>query len=85
MGVRGFLAAKFSELPSETEMEVYITNAENVVLEKGKLMKGKVKGPAAQMVFKFAMPVPGAGVYTFWARENGGEPMRLVQWTAEEK
>lgn len=84
-GVRGFMAAKFSDLPVESELEVYLTDSNNVVLEKGKLMKGKIKGPAAQVVFKFAIPVPAAGAYTFWARESGGEPVRLVQWTAEEK
>lgn len=84
-GVRGFMAVKMSELPTEGELEVYFTDAENVVMEKGKLMKGKLKGPAAQVVFRFALPVPKAGTYTFWARLDGGEPMRLVQWTAEEK
>lgn len=85
MGVRGFMGMKVSELAPEGELEVYVTDANNVVLEKGKLMKGKVKGPTAQLVFRFALPVPAAGVYTFWARMDGGEPMRLVQWIAEEK
>jgi hypothetical protein len=85
IGVRGCMAAKFSGIPEEGELEVYLTDANNVVLEKGKLMKGKVKGPVAQVVFRFTIPVPTAGVYTFWVRMDSGEPMRLVQWTAEEK
>jgi hypothetical protein len=85
MGVRGFLAAKFSDVPAEGELEIYITDANNVVLEKGRLMKGKVKGPATQVVLRFAIPVSAAGTYTFWSRMEGGEPVRLVQWMAEEK
>lgn len=85
MNVRGFMAVKFSDLPAEGDIEVYFTDSENVVLEKGRLMKGKIKGPAAQVVFRFALPVEKAGAYTFWARLDGGEPVRLVQWTAEEK
>jgi len=85
LGVRGILATKLSEVPTEAELEIYLTDENNVVLEKGHLMKTKVKGPVTQAVLRFALPVPRAGVYTFWARMEGGEPMRLVQWTAEEK
>jgi hypothetical protein len=85
LGVRGILAAKFSEVPAEAELEIYLTDENNVVLDKGHLMKIKVKGPFTQIVSRFGLLVPDVGVYTFWARMDGGEPMRLVQWTAEEK
>ena len=85
MGLRGFLGMKISQLPEEGEMEVYMTDSANVVVEKGNLMKGKVKGPAAQIVFRLTLPVQKADVYTIWGRIDGGEPVRLVQWTAEEK
>ncbi len=85
LGVRGFMAAKISELPEEGEMEIYMTDEQNVVVNNGRLMKGKMKGPVAQIVFRFSIPVEKPGVYTFWSRLEGGEPVRLVQWTAEEK
>lgn len=85
MGVAGFLALKISDVPNEGELEVYMTDANNVVLERGRMMKGNVKGPSVQIVLKFATPVPGVGMYTFWARMDGGEPVRLLQWVAEEK
>ncbi len=86
LGVHGFLAAKFSNLSAgDAELEIYVTDEQNVILEKGHLIKTVAKGPGTQIVFRFAVPVPRLGIYTFWARIGGGEPTRLVQWVAEEK
>ena len=85
MGVRGFLAVKLSDLPESSELEVYMTDDAQVIGEKGRLMKGNIKGPMSQIVFRFGIPIEKTGTYTFWARLEGGEPVRLTQWTAEQK
>ncbi len=85
LGLRAFLGVKLSELPEEGDLEVYVTDSANVVVEKGNLMKGKVKGPSAQIVFRITLPVAKPDTYTIWVRLGGGEPQRLTAWIAEEK
>ena len=85
MGMRGFLAVKISDIPAESEMEIYMTDSANVVIDQGRIMKGKIKGPAAQIVLRVSVPVKDAGTYIVWGRMDSGEPMRLLTWGAEVK
>lgn len=81
--LRGFFATRFEGLSPEHEIELYMTNAEKILVEKGNLYKGVVKGPGAQIVMRIpGVPIAGNGEYIMWARFDGGEPMRLCSWTA---
>ncbi len=83
--LRGFLAVKCSELEGENACEIYMTDKNNVILDKGHIMKGKIKGPAVQIVLKIAVPIPAPGTYSLWIRVENGEPKRLLMWSAEVK
>jgi hypothetical protein len=85
-GLQGFLAVKLVGLPGECEVEAYLTDAQQTLVPNAQLFKGKVKGPQATIVVRVpGLAVPDFGEYTFWARVDGGEPMRLTTWTAVQK
>lgn len=79
--LNAFMAAKFRDLPEECELEIYLTDAHNVLLEKGKVFKEKVKGKSVHVVAKIrGLEVPAEGEYRFSARIDGGEPVPLCNW-----
>lgn len=81
--LNGFMAARFHDLPEETDLEIYVTDANNVLLEKGKVFKEKVKGAQVHVVARIrGLQVPSVGEYRFWARIDAGEPMPLCTWLA---
>lgn len=82
LALNAFMAAKFRDLPEECNLEIYLTDANNVLLEKGKVFKEKVKGKNVHVVAKIrGLEVPAEGEYRFSARIDGGEPMPLCTWT----
>ena len=84
--LRGFFATRLVDLPQESTLEVYMTDVTNTLVEKGQLFKNKVKGPGANIVIRIGgIQVPTAGEYSIWGRVDGGEPMKLCSWTADEK
>lgn len=81
--LNGFMAVRFRDLPAESEIEVYVTDANNVLIEKGKVFKEKVKGPNVHVVARIrGLQVPSEGEYRFSARIDGGEPIVLCNWLA---
>lgn len=86
MVLRGFFATRLVGLPTEGEMEMYLTDSSNTLIDKGQLFKGKIKGPGANIVIRIGgVQVPKIGEYSVWGRVDGGEPMRLCTWTVDEK
>lgn len=86
MVLRGFFATRVIGLPAEAEMEIYLTDSSNTLIEKGQLFKNKVKGPGANIVIRIGgIQVPGAGEYSVWGRVDGGEPIKLCTWMVDEK
>lgn len=86
MVLRGFFAARLIGLPPEGEMEIYLTDASNTLIDKGQLLKSKIKGPGANIVIRIGgVQVAKTGEYSVWGRVDGGEPIRLCHWTVDEK
>ena len=86
MVLRGFFATRVIGLPAEAEMEIYLTDGSNLLIDKGQLFKNKVKGPGANIVIRIGgIQVPGAGEYSVWGRVDGGEPIKLCTWMVDEK
>jgi hypothetical protein len=80
--LRGFFATRLVGLPAEAQVEIYLTDATNTLVDKGQLFKNKLKGPGANVVIRIGgIAVPAVGEYTIWARVDGGEPLRLCSWT----
>lgn len=83
VALNGFMAARFRDLPEETDLEIYVTDANNVLLEKGNVFKEHVKGNNVHVVARIrGLQVLGVGEYRFWARIDAGEPMPLCTWLA---
>ncbi len=81
--LRGFFAARLIGLPVESGLEIYLTDGTNTLIDKGQLLKGKLSGPNANLLIRIqGIQVPGFGEYSLWARLDGGEPLRLCNWTA---
>lgn len=81
--LNGFMAVRFRDLPAESDLEIYMTDANNVLLEKGKVFKEHVKGSNVHVVARIrGLQVPEVGEYRFSARIDGGEPIPLCTWTA---
>ena len=86
MVLRGFFASRVIGLPAEAEMEIYLTDSFNTLIDKGQLFKNKVKGPGANIVIRIGgIQVPGVGEYSVWGRVDGGEPIKLCTWMVDEK
>lgn len=86
MALRGFFGARLTGLPAEGEVEIYLTDSSNTLIDKGQLFKNKMKGPSANIVIRIGgVLVPSAGEYSVWGRVDGGEPMKLCSWNVEEK
>jgi hypothetical protein len=86
MMLRGFFAARLVNMPAEAETEIYLTDAANTLIDKGRLLKNKVKGPNANIVIRIGgIQVPAAGEYSVWGRVDGGEPLKLCTWMVEAK
>ncbi|MCR4312396.1 MAG: hypothetical protein NUV56_03870 [Candidatus Uhrbacteria bacterium] len=86
IALRGFLAVRFTRLPAEGNLEVYVTDANNTLIEKGTMFKQGVKGPNANLIVRIAgMNLPAAGEYRIWARLDAGEPIELCAWHADVK
>ncbi|MFZ2682217.1 MAG: hypothetical protein WAZ14_03945 [Patescibacteria group bacterium] len=84
--LRGFFATRIVGLPPEGNMEIYLTDSSNTLIDKGQLFKNTVKGPGSNIVIRIGgVQVPGAGEYSVWGRVDGGEPIKLCTWTVEEK
>lgn len=86
IALRGYLAVRFTHLPVATNLEVYVTDATNTLVERGTMFKQEVKGPNANLIVRVAgMVMPKAGEYRIWARIDGAEPLELCTWYAEVK
>ena len=86
MVLRGFFAARLIGLPAEANMEIYLTDDHNTLIDKGQLFKNKLKGPGANIVIRIGgIQVQKAGEYSVWGRVDGGEPIKLCTWTVDEK
>lgn len=84
--LRCFFATRLVNMPTEADVELYVTDANNMLVENGKILQAKVKGPNANLVARIAgLPVKAPGEYRVWARVDGGEPMPLCTWEAVEK
>lgn len=84
--LRGFLAMRLTHLPEAPNVEVYVTDASNTLVEKGTMFKQQIKGPNANLLVRIGgMTVPKAGEYRIWSRVDGSEPLELCTWYAEEK
>ena len=86
MVLRGFLAVRFTRLQEKAALEVYVTDANNTLIEKGTMFKQEIKGPTANLIVRIAgMPIPAAGEYRIWGRVDAGEPIELCAWYADVK
>ena len=86
MILRGFFAARLTGLPAEAQVEIYLTDSSNTLVDKGQFFKNKLKGPGANIVIRIGgVQVPAVGEYSVWGRVDGGEPIKLCSWTADEK
>lgn len=84
--LRGFLAVRFTHLPENPNLEVYVTDGGNTLVEKGTMFKQQIKGPNANLMVRIGgMKMPQAGEYRVWARIDGAEPLELCTWYAEAK
>ncbi len=83
VALRGFFATRLINLPVESEMEVYVTDGSNTLVDGGQLFKNKISGSAANLVARIPnLPVKSVGEYRIWARVDGGEPVHLCTWDA---
>jgi hypothetical protein len=74
---------RLTHLPPEGNVEIYMTDAKNTLVENSTLYKSPVKGPSATISFKISgLPIKALGEYKIWARVDGGEPMHLCTWEA---
>lgn len=79
--LNGFLAVKFRGIGEKANMEMYMTDASNTLVEKGSIFKQEVKGDNIHVVARLrGLTVPQAGEYRFWARVDGAEPVYLCSW-----
>lgn len=84
--MRGYLAVRFTRLPAEGSMEVYVTDSSNTLVEKGTMFKQSIKGPNANIIVRVGgMLMPKPGEYRIWARFDHGEPIELCTWYADVK
>ena len=84
--LRGFLAVRLTHLPESSNLEVYVTDASNTMVERGTMFKQAIKGPNANLMVRIGgMAMPGAGEYRIWARIDGAEPLELCTWYADVK
>jgi len=84
--LRGFLAVRFTHLPESSNLEVYVTDGSNTMVERGTMFKQAIKGPNANLMVRIGgMAMPGAGEYRIWARIDGAEPLELCTWYADVK
>lgn len=84
--LRGFFAVRFTHLPTDPSVEVYVTDSSNTLVEKGNMFKQAIKGPNANVLVRIGgMTVPGPGEYRIWARIDGAEPLELCTWYADVK
>ena len=84
--LRGYLAMRFTRLPVEGSIEVYVTDVGNTLVDKGTLFKQKIKGPNANITVRVgSLVMPKPGEYRVWARFDNGEPIELCSWYADIK
>ncbi len=84
--LRGFLAMRLTHLPENPNLEVYVTDATNTLVENGTMFKQQIKGPNANLLVRIGgMPVAKVGAYRIWSRVDGAEPLELCTWHAESK
>ncbi len=84
--LRGFFSTRLTGLPAEASLEVYVTDSNNTVIDKGQMFKNTVKGPGTNVVIRIGgLQVPSVGEYSIWGRVDAGEPIKLCSWTVEEK
>lgn len=86
MVLNGYLAVRLRGVTDGANVEMYVTDATNTLLDKGTVFKQAVKGPQVHIIAKIrGFAVPKAGEYHFAARIDGGEPIALCTWTVEKK
>ncbi|MFA6018016.1 MAG: hypothetical protein WCT28_04500 [Patescibacteria group bacterium] len=84
--LRGFLAVRLTHLPESPNLEVYVTDGSNTLVDKGSMFKQMIKGPNANLLVRIGgMAMPKPGEYRVWARIDGAEPLELCTWYAEVK
>lgn len=86
MVLNGYLAVRLRDVADGANVEMYMTDDTNTLLDKGTVFKQTVKGPQVHIIAKIrGLTVPKAGEYKFAARIDGGEPIALCGWVAEKK
>ena len=84
--LRGFLAMRLTHLPENPNVEVYVTDGKNTMVERGIMFNQPIKGPNANLMVRIGgMNIPGAGEYRIWARIDGAEPLELCTWYCDVK
>ncbi|MBI1908414.1 hypothetical protein HYS28_03285 [Candidatus Uhrbacteria bacterium] len=78
------LAVRFRGMPDGANLEIYMTDDTNTLLDKGTVFKQQVKGSNVHIIAKIrGLVVPRHGEYRFAARIDGGEPVALCAWMAD--
>ena len=84
VALRGFLAVRLTHLPETASLEVYVTDAKNILVDRGTMFKQEIKGPVSSLIVRIAgMIVPSVGEYRIWARIDGAAPLEICTWFAE--
>lgn len=82
--LNGFLAVRFRDMPEGANLEIYVTDGNNTLIDKGTVFKQQVKGANVHIIAKLrGFTVPKLGEYHFAARIDGGEPVALCTWVAD--
>ena len=86
MVLNGYLAVRLRDVADGANVEMYMTDDTNTLLDKGTVFRQAVKGPQVHIIAKIrGLTVPNVGEYKFAARIDGGEPIALCSWLAEKK
>lgn len=85
--LNGFLAVRFRDMGEKAHVNIYMTDADNTLVEKGgKLFDQAVQGANVHIIARIrGLVAPKPGEYRFWARIDAGEPMFLCSWMVEHK
>lgn len=84
IAINAFLVARLRETGKKPNVEIYLTDESNTLVEKGQIFRQAVDGPDTHIVIRLrGLKVPSTGVYRFWTRVDSGEPMLLCTWVAD--
>lgn len=82
--LNAFLAVRFRDMPEGANLEIYVTDGNNTLIDKSTVFKQQVKGSNVHIIAKLrGFAVPKLGEYRFAARVDGGEPIALCTWFAD--